>query len=402
MARLPAPLELTVAKRLLRVAVVADLLEERWPSMDLVADTLVAQLTAAGPAHGVQVEMLRPSLAPRRKGVGRFVNRFWDYSRWLRSRAESFDVFHVVDHSYAHLVHVLPAHRTVVTCHDIDAFLPLVQPGSTTSRLPRMMVRVLLSGMRKAARVTCDTVATFDEVRQHHLVPTARLVVVPNGTSAAFSVQPAPSDEASLGRLLGQAEPGGLDLLHVGTTIPRKRIDLLLRIVAAVRETRPAVRLLKAGGAFTPAQRAQVAQMGLEKHVVQLPFLESAQLAALYRRAAMVLLTSEREGFGLPVIEAMACGTRVIATDLRVLREVGGGAALYCPLGDIESWRRAILAVDAERGDHTARFMWRTAGAQQAATFSWKKYADTMAHIYRSVAMNAHPSDAEMSAAGLR
>jgi glycosyltransferase involved in cell wall biosynthesis len=371
------------------VAVVADLLEERWPSMDLVAETLVEELTSTGLASGIRVEMLRPVLTSRRKGVGRFINRFWDYSRWLKSRAGTFDVFHIIDHSYAHLVHALPAERTIVTCHDVDAFLPLVAPGLTRSRLPKLVVRVLLSGMRKAARITCDTAATYDEVCRYRIAAPDRLVVVPNGTPAGYSPRPASEGDASLGRLLGPVSPDVVDLLHVGTTIPRKRIDLLLKIVAAVKSVNPAVRLLKAGGSFTSAQRDLVRQMGLKDHVVQLPFLETAQMAALYRRAGMVLLTSEREGFGLPVIEAMACGTRVIATDLKVLREVGGGAALFCPLGDIHKWRDTILEVMRESHDPTARKMWRAAGIAQARTFSWRKYADSMARIYRSVAAEA-------------
>jgi glycosyltransferase involved in cell wall biosynthesis len=386
-------LPLGMAARPLRVAVVADLLEERWSSMDLVAETLVSHLKN-GAGRAVDVEMLRPSLPSRGKSGGRFVRRFWDYSRWLRARAGAFDVFHVIDHSYAHLVHVLPANRAVVTCHDTDAFLPLVHPGLTTSRLPKMAVRILLSGMRKAARVTCDTAATYDEACRYRLVPTDRLIVVRNGTPVGYSAQGAPASERALDRLLRPVEAGALDLLHVGSTIPRKRIDLLLRIVAAVKDVYPAVRLLKAGGSFTPEQRDLVEALGLERQVVQLPFLETDQLAALYRRATLLLLTSDREGFGLPVIEAMACGTRVVATDLKVLREVGGGAALYCDLGDIGQWRDAIVGIAQDRHDQTARAMWRAAGVAQAATFSWSHYAESMSRIYQRVARDADVNDA--------
>src|SRR5205085_736797 len=93
----------------------------------------------------------------------------------------------------------------------------------------------------------------------------------------------------------------------------------------------------------------------LESNVLSLPFFETDRLAALYRRAAMVLVTSEREGFGLPVVEAMACGTPVVATDLHVLREVGGAAAVYCALDNVTAWRDTVLGLVAERSDESAR-----------------------------------------------
>jgi glycosyltransferase involved in cell wall biosynthesis len=386
-----------------RVGVVADLLEEHWPSMDLVADMLFARLKADGGSRGMRAELLRPTLTPEgssQAGSGgfdrtfdRFVHRYWDYSRWLRRRARAFDVFHVIDHSYAHLVHVLPAHKTIVTCHDVDAFLSLVEPALTTSKLPNILARVVLAGMRKAAYVTCDSIATFDDIRRYNLVPAERLVVVPNGTHAAFSAESDPVNDLAIGQLLGAADEGTVDLLHVGSTIPRKRIDVLLRVVAAVREACPGVRLLKAGGTFTDEQRALVRSLELERSIVELPFLRTEHLAALYRRAAMVLVTSDREGFGLPVAEAMACGTPVVATDLAVLREVGGRAGVYCPRGDVSAWADAVLGLLFERQSPAATGQRRRTGIDRARTFTWEKYASAMGRLYERVATGVAPGE---------
>jgi glycosyltransferase involved in cell wall biosynthesis len=375
-----------------RVAIVADLLAERWPSMDLVADMLHEELQALSADWDFDVTMIRPDLWQQdaratvtpgfERTFDRFVNRFWNYPNWLRSRARSFDLFHIVDHSYAHLVHVLPAHRTIVTCHDVDAFLSLVEPGLTRSKLPNVVSRIVLSGMRRAALVTCDSVATYDDILRYNLVPRDRLIVVPNGTHAAFSPTPVARNDERVARLLDARTEGCVELLHVGTTIPRKRIDVLLRVVAAIREVRPEVRLLKAGGTFTVAQRDLIGSLGLESAIVELPFLERDELAALYRRAAAVLVTSDREGFGLPVAEAMACGTPVVATDLAVLREVGGPAGVYCALDDISGWRDAVLGVLDERREPVARMHRRDAGLAQAHRFSWASYAAAMAGLY--------------------
>ncbi len=99
--------------------------------------------------------------------------------------------------------------------------------------------------------------------------------------------------------------------------------------------------------------------------LVQLPFLERPQLAALYRRASVVVLPSDREGFGLPVVEAMACGTPVIASDIPALREVGGAAALYCPPGDVGQWAETLAQLQREQADPAARERRRTACRQR-------------------------------------
>jgi glycosyltransferase involved in cell wall biosynthesis len=389
----------------LRVAVVADLLEERWPSMDLVADMLVSELRAGDRADALDVEMLRPTLgrgshvvkassSPER-AVDRFLHRFWDYSLWLRSKARSFDVFHIVDHSYAHLAHVLPAHRTIVTCHDVDAFLPLVDPALATSRLPTVLTRLIRSGMRKAACVTCDSHATREDVCQYNLVTPDKLVVVHNGTHVSFSSRASFASDHSIDRMLDGRAGDAIELLHVGTTIPRKRIDVLLQVLAAVRGVEPRAKLVKAGGRLTEEQRQLAQRLGVDHAIVELPFLETEQLAALYRRAAAVLVTSDREGFGLPVAEAMACGTPVVASDLPVLREVGGPAGLYCAIGDIPAWREGVLQILAERNNPQARIERRTAGFEHARPYTWSAYASSMRRIYEQVSLIAHEHETE-------
>jgi glycosyltransferase involved in cell wall biosynthesis len=385
------------------VAIVADLLEERWPSMDLVADMLVMHL-GAGASADINAAALRPPIVRRLTRLpglvagsksdtaDRVVNRFWDYPRWLSGLRDSYDVFHIVDHTYAHLVHVLPEARTIVTCHDTDAFLSLVAPERNESDLPKMFARRIESGLQKAARVVCPSMATCDELLRYGILPLERMSVVYNGVHPDYSPLPNEAADRSIDELIRCANTGGasqadarpIDLLHVGSTIPRKRIDVLLNAVAAIRQRQPRVRLLKAGSAFTGAQMDLVKTLGLEGHIVTLPFLNTAQLAALYRRAAAVLVTSEREGFGLPVVEALACGTPVAATDLPVLREVGGGAAKYVALGDVPGWTDAVLGVVQDGVDRRAVNPARA--VQQASRFSWDTYAAAMAAIYREVA----------------
>ena len=92
-----------------------------------------------------------------------------------------------------------------------------------------------------------------------------------------------------------------------------------------------------------------VEDLQIGNSIVVVPFLTRRELAAVYRRATILLMPSEAEGFGLPVVEAMASGTPVVATDLAVLREVGGRAAEYCGLSDTDAWTTTVCALAAER-----------------------------------------------------
>jgi glycosyltransferase involved in cell wall biosynthesis len=106
----------------------------------------------------------------------------------------------------------------------------------------------------------------------------------------------------------------------------------------------------------------------------------------VYRRAALLLQTSDAEGFGLPLIEAMACGCPVVASDIPVLREVGGTATSYCSVADVQGWVNTIGKLLAERESHTHAWMVRRETAvHRAERFTWAENACATTEVYRTV-----------------
>lgn len=382
-----------------RVGVVCDFREENWHSMNLVADMLLEGLREN---HAVEFDAVRvcPPMRRRftREGVAaasgvlfnadRLMNRFFDYPRFLQGKARDFDLFHVVDHSYAHLLQGLPAERAIVTCHDLDTFRCLLRPETEArSAAFRAMTRRVLEGFRKAARVACDSHATRDELLAHHLLAPERVVVIPNGVHPSMTQEANDDADGEAARLLGPRDESSVELLHVGSSIARKRIDVLLKVFAAVRERFPRARLVRVGGQFDAAQAALVERLKLGGSLVELPYLEADVLAAVYRRAALALLPSEREGFGLPLVEALRCGTFVVASDLPVLREVGGdGAVAFRPVGDVSAWSDEVIRLLRERArDKEAWARRRDAGVLHASQFTWDAYVRNVVALYRDL-----------------
>jgi glycosyltransferase involved in cell wall biosynthesis len=222
------------------------------------------------------------------------------------------------------------------------------------------MTRRILRGLRRAHRIVCGSRAACDELVRFDLADPRRVVVVPNGIDPALLEAP-PERATRRAAELVPIRRGTVDLLHVGNDIPRKRLDRVLAIVARLRARGHAVRLVRAGSPLRPETRRRLLDLNLDA-VIELPRLERDVLQAVYRQCDLLLMPSDREGYGLPVVEAFAAGKPVVASDIPALRESSGGLAALVEPDALGAWVDAVERVLRDRDP---------AGAAAAARRAW-------------------------------
>lgn len=242
----------------------------------------------------------------------------------------------------------------VLTIHDLLAFRhPEYVPGAH-SRILRSMIRL---GGRVARRILTPSEASRDDIVSFLGVPPERIEVVPLAGSAA-------SDIATTTRLDAQ-------VLAVGNRMPHKGFETLLEAIALIeRSRRPS--LVITGSHGDDPLAPVVERLGLGDQVDLRGWLSRAELDRLYAESTALVFPTRFEGFGLPPLEAMARGCPVIVSDIPVIREVAGDAAVYFDPADPAAIADAILSL---LGAPAELERMSRAGLARAADFSWEATA---------------------------
>ncbi|MGV1006991.1 MAG: glycosyltransferase family 4 protein [Dermatophilaceae bacterium] len=263
-------------------------------------------------------------------------------------------------------------YRLVVTIHDV---VPWTHPDTLTKRGVAFHRRMGERAARDAALVLTPTHAVAREVRRL-LSPAAPVVAVHHGAT----VRPAPEDADARRARLGV---GSGYLLFVGTAEPRKGLDVL--VAALARPELAGRRLVVAGpsGWGEVDVRDLARQAGVSDRVLVTGRLSDQDLAAVYAGSRALAMPSRAEGFGLPVVEAMALRVPVVTTDDPALVEVGGGAAVVVTVGDVDALAKALSRVCEQGGDRSALVQ---QGMRRAAAFDWSATAERLWTAYSDVA----------------
>ncbi|MDO7896555.1 glycosyltransferase family 4 protein [Pseudomonas citrulli] len=310
-----------------------------------------------------------------RQVPGAYQARRWlEQKRFDRGRSQAIDLYH--EPSVWPLSFDGP---TVMTLHDFAHLrYPETQPAARLKEIERRLARAV----EQSQLIMTVSQFTADEAQRHFGLPAERLRVAPLGAATRFH----PREPEALDEVLkAHGVEAGRYFLCVGTLEPRKNLSLALRAHAGLPESiRQAFPLLIVGmGGWQQAQLNEELRKALaDGHVCLTGYLPDEQVAQLLAGARALIFPSLYEGFGLPVLEAMASGTPVITTRCSAMPEVAGPAGNYCEPDDHQGVREAMLRLMEDRQHWQAC---RTAGLQQAALFSWERCAKVTAGAYRQV-----------------
>ena len=269
---------------------------------------------------------------------------------------------------------VKPA-RFVVTVHDLFPFeFPEIHSGPLPRAVNHLLIRNAVAGAR---RIITPSSATAAAIGRHFPAFVSKVTAIPEAAEERFNPIRNLEAEGAWQVRLGIRPPY---VLYVGQWKAYKNVPLLIEAFRMVQKTHPSTRLVIAGDDPRHPEIRQAAGQLPESSVVLPGRVPDSGIPDLYRGAAVVVLPSRAEGFGLPVVEAMACGVPVVCSDLPVLREVGNGAAIFCDPNSASSFASGIVSVL----DSDGMAALRRRGLDHAATFSWRRAARATVAVYEA------------------
>jgi glycosyltransferase involved in cell wall biosynthesis len=354
-------------------------------SMDVYAEGLVSGLRAVRPDWEI-VELFPYPIDRKSRSswvrVKKYYERFWNFPR--RVMRQDADIVHIIDAAEAHMTYGLrkTAKRTVVTCHDlINYFYPDNRVASVQLPLVshQMWLRAI-RGMRYADHVVAVSAATAQDTVQILDLDPDRISVVPDAVEAAF--QPLPERQVQAIRQRYALHPNTLCLLNVGSDHRRKNLLNVLQSLAILKQVGVPFVFWKVGSDFTAEQKALIQELQLQEVVRYLGKPDRGALIEFYNAADLLIAPSLFEGFGMTLLEAMACGTPVITSNVSSMPEVVGDSGIVIDPTSPQAIAEAVVQLDKNPDLHAELVK---KGLARTKSFTWQNTAEQIARIYEKL-----------------
>lgn len=348
----------------MKVTLFRDMEAEGWHSMDRYADNLARQLSIINfPFSTFETEPIISS--PK-------VRMFWrDFIYPNIGRFFQGQVNHILDHSYAHLLNYLSPATTVVTCHDLIP-LDFEEDPNVLSKFKKTV-----SYLNKAARIIAVSQRTKADLIERLGIEEGKIDVVYSGVEAVF--HRFKKEEIKLGYRKKFGLPAGKIILNFGSNLRYKNVEAVLRVFREVLKSFPSAYLLRIHP-LSMEQKKLASDLDISSNYLEIINPDDEDLAGLYNCGDVLLSPSLKEGFGLHVLEAMACGVPLVISKGTSLEEITGDYGIHVdPLDERQIVEATLWAIN-----HTDVSS-REGMVSRARNFSWQETARKTVGVYRKL-----------------
>ncbi len=313
-----------------------------------------------------------PLIFPSRLIDG-FTRRYL-YPQFVRQKQKSDHIHHITNQDLAFLLNKIELPRSVVTCYDL---IPWVYYKNRS----RYWIGNI-EGLQKADRIITISEFSKQEIIKSAGIPGDKIDVIYCGVDRSVFF---PNRDRTPLKGCGIGEKQKV-LLYVGSEEPRKNLGIIFEVLATILQEDPDVVLLKVGSPGMSGDRKStlnlIKSLNIEDSVIFTEDVPEEMLAKYYNAADLFIFPSRYEGFGLPIIEAMACGCPVVAADTSSIPEVVEGAAL---LKDPDDSRGFVDSIQDVLNDTASKNDLVLKGKRRIANFNWDKSAEKMKKVYSSL-----------------
>lgn len=372
----------------MRVTLFDDMRHENFISMNLYT-ARIAEALQKYKSSDINLTIFSveaPGIPDRLRALKLFTGRYFKYPIVMQ-RARS-PVNHITDHSYGFLTYFLPKNGCVVTCHDLAPLL--TQPDSSNAMLKKGLWKLALRGTLRAQRIIAVSNFTRDLILEKTDYPPERIRVIYPGLDECYKPlqhdQPQQNWEKDF-RKRYQLEESWI-IMHIGRESPRKNFQGLLHTFAHLRNKlvkngiNKKINLLQVGGNFSKELLDMAKSLGITENLVNISWIPADELPRVYNAASALLFPSFHEGFGWPPLEAMACGTPVVSSNVSAIPEISGDAALLFNPSDREGMAEGLFRLLMD--DNFKNEMIEK-GLKRAGCFKWQDISEQIFQVYEEV-----------------